>query len=186
MRIQIGRRPDHDFDQPLGLLSDCHRRIEHFLEVLATIANRRNGGPLTSEDRTALEDALRYFSVAAPRHTADEEASLFPRLRESGDPGVASALALLDALERDHDEADQHHAAVEQLVRRWLRDHRLPAADATALRDHLDALQALYRRHIATEDHHLFPAAARVLDEKTLRDIGHEMAERRHVRRGRG
>lgn len=35
---QIGQRVDHDFDEPLGLLSDCHRRIEHFLRALVTVA----------------------------------------------------------------------------------------------------------------------------------------------------
>jgi len=30
----------------------------------------------------ALASALRYFGEAAPKHTADEEESLFPRLRQ--------------------------------------------------------------------------------------------------------
>jgi hypothetical protein len=34
MPLQIGAAPDHDFDEPLGLLSDSHRRIEHFLDIL--------------------------------------------------------------------------------------------------------------------------------------------------------
>ena len=38
MLLKIGGPPEHGFDQPLGLLSDCHRRIEHFLFVLSTIA----------------------------------------------------------------------------------------------------------------------------------------------------
>jgi hypothetical protein len=37
MAIQIGQRPDHDFHEPLGLLSDCHRRIEHFLRVFIAV-----------------------------------------------------------------------------------------------------------------------------------------------------
>ena len=55
MPLQIGQRPDHGFDEPLGLLSDCHRRIEHFLGVLATITDEAAGGPLTPSDRRALE-----------------------------------------------------------------------------------------------------------------------------------
>jgi hypothetical protein len=38
--------------------------------------------PLTEETRAALETALRYFREAAPKHTADEEESRFPRLRQ--------------------------------------------------------------------------------------------------------
>ena len=37
---------------------------------------------MTEETRVALESALRYFREAAPKHTADEEESLFPRLRQ--------------------------------------------------------------------------------------------------------
>ena len=180
MPIQIGQRTGHGFDEPLGLLSDCHRRIEHFLDVLATVAER-NGGPLTTEHRAALEASLRYFAVAAPKHTADEEASLFPRLRESRDPAAAAALAALDRLEHDHDEADAHHAAVDALVRRWMNDDRLPDDEAAELRRRIALLQDLYRRHIAIEDRDVFPAAARSLDRSQLQSIGREMAARRQV-----
>jgi hemerythrin-like domain-containing protein len=170
MPLQIGGRTDHGFHEPLGLLSDCHRRIEHFLQVLVTV-----------ERRHALDGALRYFETAAPRHTADEEDSLFPRLRASGDPLAARALALVERLHDDHAIAEAHHEHVEILMRRWLNQDHLDAADAASLRQHLTALQALYKAHIAVEDHELFPAAARVLDAPALRDMGREMAARRGV-----
>lgn len=99
MPLRIGQRPDRGFDEPLGLLSDCHRRIEHFLQVFVTVAAGAAGGALTAAQRDALEGALRYFEVAAPKHTADEEESLFPRLREANDPGVRDALDVLAELE---------------------------------------------------------------------------------------
>jgi hypothetical protein len=34
MTIQIGAKPDSGFDDPIGMLKDCHRRIEHFLYML--------------------------------------------------------------------------------------------------------------------------------------------------------
>ena len=92
MPIAIGARRDHGFDEPLGLLSDCHRRIEHFLRVLIALDARAHGGPLLDTERNDLTAALRYFATAAPRHTADEEDSLFPRLRESSDPAALRAL----------------------------------------------------------------------------------------------
>ena len=182
MPIQIGRQPDHDFDEPLGLLSDCHRRIEQFLEVLVAVDAQAAGGRLNADQRRALEASLRYFAVAAPKHTADEEVSLFPRLRATGDPAAAEALALLDRLEHDHDDAEAHHGAVERLVRRWLSDDRLEPSEAAELRERLTKLTALYRRHIAVEDQELFPAAARLLGAAELRQIGREMASRRQVR----
>lgn len=182
MPIQIGQRADHGFDEPLGLLSDCHRRIEHFLNALATIARDAAGGELNPSYRRTLEGAITYFAVAAPKHTADEELSLFPRLRDNHDAALTEALAALDALERDHDEADTHHAAVDDLVRRWIVAGRLSETDTARLRDHLTRLQALYGRHIAIEDREVFPAAARALDRAQIAEIGNEMAARRNAR----
>jgi hemerythrin-like domain-containing protein len=179
MPIQIGAVPDHDFDEPLGLLSDCHRRIEHFLDVLIETERHAAGAPLTSAQRGDLEASLRYFAVAAPKHTADEEQSLFPRLRAVSDPAVTHALELL---ERDHDEAKQLHAAVDQLVRQWLEHNILDAAKARTLREHLAALRHLYQQHISIEDRDVFPAAARLLSATQIHEVGHEMAERRMLR----
>lgn len=182
MAIQIGQQPGHDFDEPLGLLSDCHRRIEHFLRVFVVVDAEAAGGPLTPAQRTALEGALRYFTIAAPKHTADEEESLFPRLRRSSDPAAAAALALVDRLEDDHSEAGVHHAAVNTLVQQWLAENYLTPFEAKELRQRLADLQKLYQRHISVEDQELFPAAARVLDSAQLRQIGREMAARRQAR----
>ena len=182
MPIQIGEPAGHHFGQPLGLLSDCHRRIEHFLRVLIVIDAEAAGGPLTAGQLEALEGARRYFAVAAPKHTADEEESLFPRLRATGDPAATAALSLVDKLERDHEEAETHHAAVDVLVRRWIDENRLSPSGATELRERLSSLQALYQRHIMAEDQRLFPAAARALDDAQLRQIGEEMAARRDIR----
>ncbi len=84
MPVVIGAKPESGFRDPIGLLTDCHRRVERFLSVLVQVGAQTQGGSLTSEQRTALETALRYFRDAAPKHTADEEESLFPRLRAAG------------------------------------------------------------------------------------------------------
>lgn len=181
MLVKIGGPVDHGFDAPLGLLSDCHRRIERFLAVLVTIADVRRGGPLAPADRDAFAAALHYFRTAAPRHSADEEESLFPRLRASTDPAAKEALARLDALEADHRTAEDHHDAVHLLGERWLRLGALRAGDARRLREHLASLERLYRRHIGIEDHELFPAAGRALNASDLEAVGREMAARRNV-----
>ena len=179
MLIRIGQRPDHSFDEPLGLLSDCHRRIEHFLHVLEVVAGRASREPLTRAQRTDLDAAVRYFANAAPRHTADEEESLFPRLRASNDPDALRALDLVARLERDHEEADRHHAAVDALVRRWLADGALPQESLAELRAHLATLRSIYEPHIGIEDRELFPAAGRALSSDAIHAIGQEMAARR-------
>ena len=179
MPIRIGQRPDHSFDEPLGLLSDCHRRIEQFLYVLVAIERQVAGGPLSVGQRAGLEASLAYFATAAPKHTADEEESLFPRLRASADAATAQALDTVARLERDHDEADWHHRAVDTLVRRWLAENRLNDGDLDGLREHLAALETIYQEHIAIEDRELSPAASRLLSPSEIRAIGREMAARR-------
>jgi len=179
MSIQIGRKLAPTFQQPLELLSDCHRRVESFLRALILVAEQARGGELNSRQREALETALRYFREAAPKHTADEEESLFPRMREIGDRASREALAKIQALEADHEVAKDGHNAVEQLGQKWLADGRLSGDETSRLVKALDELQFIYERHIAVEDSEIFPLAKQVLDSKTLSDVGREMAERR-------
>ena len=47
MPITIGAKRESDFTDPVGMLGDCHRRIERFLNVQVTLATREKGGPLT-------------------------------------------------------------------------------------------------------------------------------------------
>jgi hypothetical protein len=55
--IQIGQKPSPTFQQPLELLSDCHRRVESFLRDLILVAEQARGGELNPQQRPALETA---------------------------------------------------------------------------------------------------------------------------------
>lgn len=37
MAVQINAKPLASFDRPLDMLVDCHRRVEHFLDVLIRV-----------------------------------------------------------------------------------------------------------------------------------------------------
>jgi hemerythrin-like domain-containing protein len=179
MTLRIGQPVDHTFEEPLGLLADCHRRIEHFLEILVRVEHAAAGRGLTPREWEQVEQALRYFETAGPRHTADEEESLFPRLRASHDPAAERALGMLGQLEREHEMVDSHHQMINILCRRWLDHDRLSEEDAQELRDRLGDLQSIYRHHIAIEDRELFPAASRLLSPGAIQEIGREMSARR-------
>jgi hemerythrin-like domain-containing protein len=179
MPITIGQGPENGYQNPLGLLSDCHRRIERFLDIILAIAEQANGKDLEEDQRTALELALRYFREAAPKHVLDEEESLFPRLRAKQSPTGHRALALLDKLNADHRKTDRGHKGIEELSRVWLKEGCLPPDDATLLARLLQSLRETYRQHIAVEDAEVFPLASRLLDGAELQTIGQEMAARR-------
>jgi hemerythrin-like domain-containing protein len=179
MPVQIGQQAGHGFMEPFGLLSDCHRRIERFLAMQARIAREYEGGALEDDRRTALMTALRYFREAAPKHTADEEESVFPRLRTAGAEADLGELARLEA---DHDTADALHAEADALCQRWLGQRVLEGESVARLRAIFGELTALYTAHIEIEDRRLFPLAQRLLCAADQKAIGEEMAARRSVR----
>jgi hemerythrin-like domain-containing protein len=185
MPIVIGAKPESKFTDPIGLLTDCHRRIERFLRVLVEVAAQARGGPLSGEQRKALDAALRYFREAAPKHTADEEQSLFPRLRPlfetALEPEMKAVLRCVEALERDHARANEGHAEIDRLGQIWLVFGSLSTADAERFCERLVELAEFYRDHIAVEEREVFPVAARLLGEPQQAAIGSEMAARRGV-----
>jgi len=176
MPIQIGAKPDSGFDDPIGMLTDCHRRIEQFLKILATVVERARGRDLTGEEAAAVTAALQYFRTGGVRHTADEEESLFPRLREAQ---ATDSLAKLENLESDHHEAAELHTAIEQLYNDWIAHGRLAADREVELLFAMQRLTALYGAHIEVEEKSLFPQAAQLLDRATIASMGQEFRARR-------
>ncbi|HET8547661.1 MAG TPA: hemerythrin domain-containing protein [Bryobacteraceae bacterium] len=171
MPVQIGAPRESTFEEPVRLLSDCHRRVEMFLRVLVNCAERAQpGSPPPSE----LATALRYFRESAPKHTADEEESLFPRLAR-----VRAACGPMRRLEADHADAAPQHDLVDRVGMLWLAEGRLDADAFAQFRSAVTDLAAMYHRHIEIEDRELFPLAERVLTADEKREIGREMARRR-------
>ena len=150
MPVQIGSKTS-DFSDPTGLMSDCHRRIEMFLNALRAAADF-SGRQLAEDERRALDTALRYFREAAPKHNADEEESLFPRLRGVPDPDVHSALGDVVRLEQEHRWAAPLHAEVDRLGQQWLLKGRLARNQAQAFQSAVGKLESMYRTHIEFED----------------------------------
>ena len=180
MAVQIGDKKQAGFDRPLEMLSDCHRRIERFLAALLTIAQRKNGAALDDMEKEALRGALEYFRTSGPRHTADEEESLFPRMKNCA--AASGALERIRALQSDHETADRAHAEVDLLGQRWLDGGKLEASDARRMSEVLDTLSRLYEHHIDVEDREVFPIAEQSLPASDIAAIADEMARRRGLR----
>lgn len=148
------------------------------LKAVASVA----GNELTDETRRSLDLSLRYFREAAPKHTADEEISLFPLLRNIDNQELKDALSHLEALEIDHRWAEPLHQLVDELGSEYLNKGRLAPAEADRFRDAVDRLNEMYARHIIVEDTQVFPVAARILTASQKEKIANEMAERRSVK----
>jgi hemerythrin-like domain-containing protein len=161
------------FDDPLGMLAACHRRIERHLATLARLQRHLAENGCDTDARIAARNLLRYFDTAAPNHHADEEASVFPRLQV-----LAADLAapLLEELRRDHD----------RLTLNWRKLRPLVCAIAAGQRANLPPKMvadtiAAYEIHIFKEESDLLPFAAQTLDAEAIAAIGQEMAARRAV-----
>lgn len=175
MPVQIGARRDSGFDDPLGMLHDCHRRIEHFLKVLSTVADRARGRALDTEESSALDAALNYFRTGGVRHTADEEDSLFPRLRSHSDAPQET----VGSLHQEHEQADTLHATLDRLFTAWMVGGALGKDQQEQLDSSMKQLEQLYSSHIELEEKIVFPAAARLLTREELTAIGEEFRHRR-------
>jgi hemerythrin-like domain-containing protein len=184
MPIQIGAKSS-TFQDPTGFMSDCHRRIEMFMRTLSTAAEFE-GRRLSIDESQALEAALRYFREAAPKHNADEEESLFPRLRSLPDIEVQRVLGDLDRLEQEHRWAVPLHTEIDRLGQQWLSSGDLGKDEVCAFQSAIQKLAAMYRTHIYFEESALFPIAIRVLSPAQTADIALDMAKRRNLKRAAG
>lgn len=158
-----------------------------FLELLQRIAREYGDKPLDAKAADAVRTAKRYFAHAAPKHTADEEESLFPRMKVAA-AARAESCGALARLEHDHEQADALHAKVDVLLGAWLDQHSggpLPPAQAADLTALLHTLRELYRGHIHTEESEVFPLAGALLTPSELTAVGEEMRARRGLAGGR-
>lgn len=176
MAVQIGAKPDSGFEDPIGMLKDCHRRIEHFLDILCVVAERARDRSLTEEERSAVKASLQYFHIGGERHTRDEEESLFPRLLAAAPDGAAT---VIDQLTQDHGDADDLHTSIDWLYTAWISAGTLQGAEQAALLSQTASLKRLYAEHIQIEENEVFPQAARTLDSESLVAIGLEFSDRR-------
>jgi len=175
MAIQIGAKPDSGFDDPIGMLKDCHRRIESFLGILSVVVDRAQGRSLNREEREAVQIALQYFRTGGQRHTADEEESLFPRLRKVS----SDSFKEIDSLEEDHREASNLHGSVERLYSIWIESGSLGPEDTRELLSSTARLKEIYSAHIEVEESIVFARASQVLDSREIAAIGTEFRFRR-------
>src|ERR1019366_6077909 len=154
-----------------------HRRVEMFLGTLQAVAQVIDQSPAEETSR-ALASALRYFTQAAPKHTADEEESLFPRLRRLHDPEIESAFSKLKQLEEDHRWAAPLHANVDRLVTQYLPTGSLSSSEVEEFRKDVAHLASMYQQHIRVEESVVFPLAARMLSHAAKMAMAEEMAGR--------
>lgn len=157
-------------DRPLDHLMACHRRIEERLDVMERAASRLED--LREEALGAFAPAFAFLDTSGVLHTADEEESLFPRLRPLMERGERTYLA---GLEHDHTEAHRMYEELKGLIAAPREDGEWMAK----VRGLVERLSGHYRRHIASEDETLQSYAGGLLSPAALAEIAAEMRARR-------
>lgn len=169
--MRIGTRPRGESDAVAELLA-CHERIRSFVAMARRIAAAEDAP--AAEIADAATRVYRYFFEAMPRHVADEEQSLAPRLR-------GRSLALDHALAEMHGDHASQAALEARLIARCAELADDPAR-LGEIREDLGAiawaLEASYAEHLADEESTIFPALAELPDEERAAILA-EMRARR-------
>jgi hemerythrin-like domain-containing protein len=176
MAVQIGAKPASGFDDPIGMMQDCHRRIERFLDILHRVVRKARRRALTAEEVQAVETALHYFRTSGLQHSEDEEKSLFSRLRALG---ATDVLQQVERLESDHRAAAVLHEEADRIYTRWISAGLLSTKDAAALEAATGELARIYSTHIAVEEGIVFPRAAALFGKDLLHTMSAEFRRRR-------
>lgn len=127
----------------LAQLERSHHRHDERLAALVALAEQvcgAHGGPSDLDD---LAQLCAWFARSVPRHFADEDDAVFPRLA-AAHPQHAAALAALSA---EHPALIAAHAAVAAHVSRWA-----PSSDHAPFLAAVAALAERYRDHARRED----------------------------------
>lgn len=171
MAIQIGRpKPTGDV---VDALLECHERIRRFSATACRLAEAVDPEP--AEVAAAAEGVRRYFVEALPRHVADEDESILPRLKGRNDEVDRE----LDEMAREHRE---HGAPLDRLIELCVALAQDPSKHAglqTELGELASQLQAGFEVHLEREERVILPAMRTLLDEDERAAISQEMKDRR-------
>jgi hemerythrin-like domain-containing protein len=166
------------FDEPLEMLTGCHRRIERQLETLKRLRTHIAERGVDAEASAAAQAVLRYFASAAANHHADEEQDVFPllasRIEDAGE--AARFRAFRESLESDH----------RALEAAWGRLKKPLEAIADGLlrtlaETDVHAFVSAYAHHILAEETNLVEFCNRWLTDADRETLGRSMAARRKV-----
>ena len=171
MYVSIGRKqPAADL---VEALLECHDRIRTFLEIAGKLAATPEAPP--AEVREAAQRVRRYFAEALPRHVADEEESILPRLAGKH-PELDAALARMHA--EHHEHARPLATLLDSMQKLDVAPERLSEL-APELARVAAELDAALGAHLENEEAIVFPAIRAELSPEDQAAIRSELAARR-------
>ncbi len=157
----------------VDLLLECHERIRSFIGLARRLSEAQNVSE--NEIRDAAARVVRYFSESLPKHVADEEESILPRL--SG--RQADLDAALESMRREHEEHAPHLERLLEICRTLqvsparLDETRASLAQAAV------SLERDFQIHLEQEESTILPAIRSLLTHDEREAMLHELRARR-------
>ena len=170
-RALIAPLPENLLRHPIDYLQADHLRQHRVCDLLESVL--RN--PAAKDSRATASMVLDYLKADLPRHLADEEEDLFPRLKASCGRGQ-DIDGMIEVLREEHAENAILLESVETaLASPKARERRDDAALSGVV------FAEAKRRHIRWENALVLPLARARLGAEDLRGLGRGMATRRKV-----
>lgn len=151
-------------EDPVAFLSAEHARQMALLGHLERLAR----APRAKAARVMAQALLRWLTEELPVHIADEEHSLYPRLRRHD-------AALVDRLSAEHERDARLAEGTIKALRALAAGEDIPAA---ALED-AAAFARLHRRHLELEEATVMQLSRGMLTREEQADLAGEMVRRR-------
>lgn len=174
---QLISSPAVGFDQPFEMLDACHDRVDRTLRLLQRLVAHIDSKGHDASSRSAANDVLRYFDLAAPHHHLDEERHVFPPLVASGKPEWVGAV---NTLLKDHVDLHQQWAELRPVIQTWTCTEPAPNRVSEQMRRAVQTYCDRYSEHKLLEDDTVYPAARNLISgADAVQAMGSEMRERR-------
>lgn len=172
------RRPSAGFGNPLHVWLACHDRLERVVALTARLLEYVDVRGADEAAGITAREIRRYFDEALPRHHADEDESLFPRVlaraRAAKLRGAGDGAGAIERLVGEHAELDAEWPGVRDML------CGVEAGSAGSLdRTLIGRFGAAQIEHHKAEDRIVCPLAQRLLSPSDLHEVGAAMAARR-------
>ena len=167
-------------EDPLQHILACHEQIERRLVTLQNAAMMVgfSEGAMLQDAAAALAYEVEVLEAIDKLHTADEEESLFPRLRANLKDDTAVLEPLTLSLELQHENEQAAFKRLKAVVKSIAAAGAQSTDDASSCEDLVRELAGICRPHMALENDNLLPLARKALQPQDLTAICTEMRQR--------
>jgi hemerythrin-like domain-containing protein len=166
--------PDDGFE----VLDACHRQTLATLGKLSALVSGLDSAGPDAQARATAAEIVSYFSTVARQHHEDEERHVFPKMLSSSDPEIVQAVL---RLQQDHHWLEQDWSELAPMLDAMAAGQTW--YDLDTLREGVEVFVALSHDHVDLEESCIYPQARARLRAGERREMGREMAARRHGQR---